>query len=271
MINQIKAGLSKLMFCVNVSCSFTTFLKLVINTKRYAWSKRRTLQEPERAEAPVYYHFCLNGKMQGVWLRTYAGDIDIFYEIFWRKIYQLPLPYTKKMHTIIDLGSNIGLSALYFMNYYKPERLLCVEPEITNYNLLVQNINSGKLAKSFLPLNAAVTDLNGYTSLNTKKDFKYNISVSEEMEDGEVATFNLETLLKKFDIHQVDLIKIDIEGSEKKVFSNSEWLRHVHQLILEVHSPQDEEICLRTLQENNFTLRKIQTELSDFVFWAYRN
>ena len=56
---------------------------------------------------------------------------------------------------------------------------------------------------------------------------KYAFQVSESMETGEeLPGYTIPLLMKKFDLPEIDILKMDIEGSEFSVFTNNpeEWL-----------------------------------------------
>ena len=48
------------------------------------------------------------------YLRTYTGDIRIFYEIFLERIYRLPVSVVRDPLVIVDAGASIGMAAAYF-------------------------------------------------------------------------------------------------------------------------------------------------------------
>ena len=53
---------------------------------------------------------------------------------------------------------------------------------------------------------------------------------------GDIKTVTIEELLSLFDKHYVDILKIDIEGAEKELFSNNtNWINYVGTLIVELH------------------------------------
>jgi hypothetical protein len=63
--------------------------------------------------------------------------------------------------------------------------------------------------------------------------------------------------------NEIDILKIDIEGSEKALFSdNTEWLAHVHNLCIETHDTDCADAVIaalapyryRTSQAGEYTL-----------------
>ncbi len=68
----------------------------------------------------------------------------------------------------------------------------------------------------------------------------------------EPPTLEMEELLKKYKVEQVDFMKIDIEGSEYALFENHpSWLKKVRRIAMEVHCKFGDANELATLFKNN--------------------
>ena len=74
------------------------------------------------SEPPVAYQIRLRFKSdehsqnhdRTIFLRTYAGDLQMFYEVIWERSYKIPALDAKRGLTIIDAGANIGFTSLFF-------------------------------------------------------------------------------------------------------------------------------------------------------------
>lgn len=84
----IKNYISKICLSFNISRKFS-FIKLLINSKKYSIKYKRGIIDVENLDVG-YYKFKFRNKKIDLAIRTYAGDIDIFYEVFWKKMYKLP-------------------------------------------------------------------------------------------------------------------------------------------------------------------------------------
>src|SRR5260221_3355060 len=93
-----------------------------------------------KASRPKHYRVNLIGRPQDLWLRTFGGDIFVFYEIFGTNCYAIPFGMLNNPQTIIDLGANIGLTTLYLAARALSARFICVEPVPTNAELLRRNV-----------------------------------------------------------------------------------------------------------------------------------
>ena len=83
---MVKNYLSKLKLGFEISDNLKTFIKLIINSKKYSSAfKNNLIKENTTFSIDETYDFTINAKKQEITMRTYLGDIDIFYEIFSKK------------------------------------------------------------------------------------------------------------------------------------------------------------------------------------------
>jgi FkbM family methyltransferase len=136
---------------------------------------------------------------------------------------------------MIDGGANIGLFTVLMKNRYPNAKIICVEPDPENFALLQRNVapysdvyceNCGLWGKD--------TQLKAYDKYGYGK---CGIITEESAEEGNVAAISMGSLLKKYGVQTVDVLKLDIESSEKQVFGSGfeAWLPKVKTLIVELH------------------------------------
>lgn len=267
MINRIALAFSKLFFCVRISADWSTFFRLIYNTKKLKWYKKDHIA---KSSAPVTYNIKINKQSHTIYLRTFEGDIDIFYEIFWKKVYRLPntdLAGTGKV--FIDLGANIGMTALFFHAFYNPALLICVEPAGENFELLVKN--AGHLP-NIQTINAAVMNSEGWVRIK-KEVLHYNNKAEMSVEDAStVKAVTIGSLYTQYVLDEVAVLKIDIEGAEEAVFSTDDrFLDNTNKVLIEIHSPAADNICLRTLRKKGFDISQPEDQgAASAVFFASR-
>lgn len=205
------------------------------------------------------YVIIIGGKKKKIFLRTGAGDIDIFYEVFWKKVYTLNTSST--FNCIIDLGANIGLSAIYFSSVFKEATVFAVEPDMDNYNLLLQNCYEEIKAKRIVPVHAAayVRDIELYVN---KSGNAYNSTVSEEGDPNNVVKgTSIKKLCRDYGIEKIDLLKIDIEGAEQFLFEdNFDWLKIVNYIIIETHSETAKLNFIKAVEEYGFLIKVLTAD-----------
>jgi 31-O-methyltransferase len=185
---------------------------------------------------------------------------------------------------VFDVGANIGLSAMFFHRERSGVRIYAFEPSPATFECLKANIElhkvdahlfecglareSGTAEFSFYPANTVMSgfhaDLNA--DRNTSKAYMVNTGLSPQKADRLVdllfkkVTFpcRLRTLSEIVDeeyITQIDLLKVDVEKSERDVLAGirDEHWGLIRQVAIEVH---DEAGCLneirRLLTEQGF-------------------
>ena len=135
----------------------------------------------------------------------------------------LNLKHNNNTSIILDIGANIGDVTNVIMKNYSPN-IYCYEPNIICYNYMRKRFKKNSKIKMF---NVAVSNFSGKTFLYFHKkatnisEFNERSSLKKE-KDGldvnkkiEVNCINIKEILEKH--NQIDLIKIDIEGSEYEV------------------------------------------------------
>ncbi|MCS3529174.1 FkbM family methyltransferase [Chryseobacterium sp. JUb7] len=242
--------ISKLLFCENISSGFKTFTALIINSKRYSSGLKKNNLDLKNNETFVY-HIKKNKKKFDLFLRTFKGDIDIFYEIFWNKTYDEHLKLTKKEPKIIvDLGAHIGMTSIYFALQYPNAKIYAVEASSENFEMLKANTQS---FKNIVPINAAAHYEDGTVNFGNN-ELSYNQKVSES--GSPTPALSIKKLIDSNELNSIDLLKIDIEGGEIDLLSkNNSWLNTVGDIIIEIHQPYSAERLTQDLKPFNFKIK----------------
>ncbi len=141
MTSRIQTAFQKMVFCWRITADAGSFLRLITNTKRWRWYKEHITKQPY-GESATRYQFRFWKQRQELFLLTGSGDLDIFYEIFWLRAYELPQALMANFRVIIDIGSNVGLSIQYFLQQAPNATIIGIEPETENFNLLVKNCSA---------------------------------------------------------------------------------------------------------------------------------
>ena len=181
-----------------------------------------------------YIRFRLPELKEPIYLRHNTSDVKTFDKVFLENEYNFTLKDSPQV--IIDAGANIGAASIYFAVKYPEARIISLEPEKSNFNILVKN---SKKYKNICCLNKALWHTKEPLYIKNpeanKESFEVQSkSLSQEIEFIEGISIN--ELMANFKINQIDILKIDIEGSEKEVFShNTEWLNKVGLIFIEFH------------------------------------
>ena len=253
MIQRLRQAINKVSFCYTISADLNTFFSLLVNTKK---SKKKVVAHKD-GDDPVPYNFKITEQSKKISLRTYSGDIAMFYEIFWQKIYGVATEINITPQVIVDAGANIGMTSLFFSKYFPKATIYAIEPDADNFEILTENLSEEIHKGNLIPLKAAIADTDAEVFIE-KRNYAYNSKVSETEETGnKVKAYSPHTLLREMMITQIDILKIDIEGMEEKIFSSeTDWLKIVQLIIMECHSHSIEQLCRAKLVEYGFVLTK---------------
>jgi len=145
--------------------------------------------------------------------------------------------FSKKTPLIIDAGANIGASAVFFNSTFPKARLVAIEPEKDNFELLSANTQGlpvecirGVVASKLGLVNLMDPGIGswGFRSSTLGKGKLLNQSVK------------CVTVNEIYEANANDcfpfIVKIDIEGGEHDLFSeNTEWVAETPLIIIELH------------------------------------
>ena len=128
--------------------------------------------------------------------------------------------------TILDIGANIGMTALEFANKASTGKVVCFEPSPSNFERLKENISLNDF-KNIITSKTGIGTVPGQFKLYNVVD--NNPGMKRILEEAESANFESETIvvdtlesqLEKLNIHQIDAIKIDVEGFELEVLKSA--------------------------------------------------
>ena len=139
---------------------------------------------------------------------------------------------------IIDCGSNIGLSVLFFKCLFPRAKVTAFEPDPDTFDILLKNIEQNSLQDVAVHC-CALADYDGMIDFHRPSIGNGNLRMSIDKERMNEATISVPTKrLVPFLQERVDLLKIDIEGAEECVLNDlykSDVFANVMQMHLEYH------------------------------------
>lgn len=142
-----------------------------------------------------------------------------------------------KRPLIIDAGANIGASAAYFSSECQDALVVAIEPEVMNYQFLVENTKDLNVvplpcAIAASPMRVRVVDV-GEGTLGYRTEQALNQAANDQI--ASCVTINELCAAHQHDCFPF-IAKIDIEGAEKELFSkNTEWVAQMPLIIIELH------------------------------------
>jgi len=197
------------------------------------------------------------------------GDFGLFCEIFRSKAYAQSLP--EEADVIFDLGANVGVSALYFRMRYPESTIYCFESDPSNVQRLREQ---AAMIGDIRIRNVALWSSSGSLSFYVDPHRGSLSSVSPvhgRQQEIDVEARTLDSLVKEEHIHEIDLLKFDIEGAEEEVFTAFDCYDKVNALFGEIHADLcDAEAVFRTLDAHFDTVKTTPLEIEDRWYVAAR-
>lgn len=164
-------------------------------------------------------------------LRPDTSDLDVFQQVFIEDEYDFVID--EDPDVIVDAGANIGLASIFYAIKYPNAKIIAIEPESSNCDLLKKNIQN---YSNITSIQKALWHVNTRLKISNPNAGKFAFRVEESSNGQEVSSITIEDLLKEYDLPFIDILKIDIEGAEKEVFSNTpDWIAKVGLIAIELH------------------------------------
>ena len=181
------------------------------------------------------YTFQFKPIQKSVTLRPSNSDFSVFRQVFMNGEYDLTIPIEPKV--IIDAGANIGLSTLYFASRFPKAKIIAIEPSLENFEILQQQ--TAQISNVICCLGALWGKKEPLWLSNTHQD-SWSIQVVSQLNNSarpSIQGFDLRSLIDEHEIQIIDLLKIDIEGSEWEVLHEMPefWLKRTRIIVIELH------------------------------------
>ena len=154
----------------------------------------------------------------------------------------------KEGSTILDIGAHIGTFSVP-LAYKNNVKIFCLEPDPINFSFLKKNIQINNLEKKIIPLKKALYFNNDSVNFNigdaTTRGNIAEIGFYKAKTNPnviEVETISIDKLVAENNIDNIDILKIDCEGSEFffiKSFSD-EIFKKISNIFIEIHPLDDE-------------------------------
>lgn len=181
-------------------------------------------------------HVTVPGLSHKVLLRNKTYDIHIFFQIFVQE--DLKFDYGDSVSTIMDCGANIGLATLYYIKKFPDSRIISVEPEENNYKMLLANTQHYPNVR---PLQNGIygedCDLEILDTGEGEASYRTVASEGCGKVLNHISCKTIDHLMKDFRVSRIDILKMDIEGSERSCLLSPhiEWLHKTRFFLVEIH------------------------------------
>ncbi|AFY34227.1 FkbM family methyltransferase [Calothrix sp. PCC 7507] len=254
-IQKLEHYLREISLCFRMGANFNSGLRLAIATLKFHINNVLNIAQSANHLPPKSYQIQFGDYCTDLWLRTYTGDIFVLHEIFLECCYQIPKIWLQEASSIIDLGANIGITTLFFRAYFPNAKYVLVEPSTTNLSVLRRNISWLEKCNQAQVIAGAVSNYSGELRFsNTQWSWGGYID-PDSSEETIVRSYTMTEIIELSGLNKIDILKVDIEGAEKQLFSQpNEWLKNVKIIIAELHNQYSIEQFQKDLEPMGFTV-----------------
>jgi FkbM family methyltransferase len=164
-------------------------------------------------------------------IRAGTKDQSVFEQVFLLREYDMDF---KDPRFILDAGAHIGLASVYFANRYPEAVIVALEPEDRNFDVLLKNIAAYPNIKA---LKAGLWNRSVTLKLQNPdaESWSFRMMESPDQNDG-IPAVSVDDVLSRFELPRLDVLKMDIEGSEVEVLgASTTWIDKVRTLFIELH------------------------------------
>ncbi len=173
--------------------------------------------------------------------------------------------YAAPRGIVFDIGANIGAFSLYAAQ--TADKVYAFEPESSNHAQLLKNIAANRFT-NIVPIKKAVGGTTGSVLLHravaNKGGASIATAISDDVEPVDMVT--LEEAMKMHGVEHINVLKVDIEGSEYALFEHVslDTLRRVDRVEMETHPVEGKRIedMVTKLSNAGFTVEQRRTRLS---------
>lgn len=258
------------MFLSNIKNRIITFIKVQkepdpidLITKKYS-SIARNIEKLENCS----FLMELNSGIQLECRNFPHSDLLVFDQVFIDQEYLSASSLfvnkslkSKSDFNIIDAGANVGFTSLFLKNHFPNSKIISIEPDENNFKQLLRNISLNSFENSVFPLQKALLGESGI-NLSTQNDFRdgkdWAITVEKTDAFSDLQSISINDIMNQFEIETVDILKIDIEGAERFLFTEENdltYLKKVKTIIIEIHDEFNcRELIYQSLAKNDFIL-----------------
>jgi FkbM family methyltransferase len=166
-------------------------------------------------------------------IRLGTTDVAAFEHVFCKEEYGFRLLH--KPSVIVDVGANVGMSAIFFSLQYPTAKVIAIEPEPSNFAVLSRN---AKRFANIVPVHAGLWNRDGRVTIQDGGSGSWGTRVSDTVDSSAIfaRSLTMSTLLAEYEIKQIDLLKIDAEGAECEIFEDfARWISQVSVICAELH------------------------------------
>lgn len=165
-------------------------------------------------------------------------ELLLLTEIFLDRAYALPSSVKSSINCIVDGGANVGFTSVFYALMYPQAKIYAFEPEPATFSLLQKNTTDPAMS-NISTFQIALSDKKG--TLDFFVHPTKNISSSLVQRDSsyskvQVSSMSLDDVFDLIHSKNIDVLKLDVEGAEFKIFETTNKLPQIGFITAEIHA-----------------------------------
>ena len=199
-------------------------------------------------------------------VRSHSSDLEVLDELLISHDYDPLLELLPESpRTIVDLGANVGLVGRWMLTRYPKARLVAVEPQPENVEVLRENLARFANA-TVVPTAIGATEREVTLHAAIAGHYARFTMVGEPPKDAvshQVPVITMQQLFAETGLDQIDVLKVDIEGAERELFSDcSSWIHAVGTILVECHFDFTATDLVGVLEENGAKFEVLRRDVT---------
>jgi FkbM family methyltransferase len=188
--------------------------------------------------------------------RTSGPDRWTLWHVFGRDHFDETTPQDSP-GLVIDAGANVGYASVYFANKYPSSQIIAIEPDTANCKLFRKNCagySNIELIQGALWSSSADLIIDNPSG----RSHAFRVAEIPSPTNTSIKGFTVAELLARSGKRYIDLMKLDIEGSEEQLFSSnySDWIGHAKRMIIETHGKRRRSLVSNAAKECGFSVSR---------------
>ncbi len=185
--------------------------------------------------------------------RTFGSDPRVLRGVFWAQHYEITLQDPPQL--IIDGGANVGYASIYFASKYPDAQIIAIEPDPENCALFRRNCAAYPNVELIQgALWTSSTDL--VIENPTDESWGFRVVEAPSSTNRSFEGFTVADILARSGKQHVDLLKLDVEGSEEQLFSSNygSWIGRVKNMLIELHGQRCRDAVFTATKDCGFSV-----------------
>ncbi|MCK9606076.1 MAG: FkbM family methyltransferase [Methylomonas sp.] len=184
-----------------------------------------------------------------IYLRDSVADHATFWQCLVKNQYdfkqfpqsnQLNSEYNRLVNSgqtplIIDCGGNIGLASFWYAHCFPNAKIVVIEPDQANLEVLRQNLSC--FGDRIVILKGGIWNEKGFLKISNPNSGSaaFRLELIDGKSDNSIRCYTIREVCDVANNDKPFIVKIDIEGSQKYLFKdNTEWVNNTNLITLEL-------------------------------------